>query len=324
MSEDHLNKIIESEKRHREMLSLFADVIYCLDANDRITYVKHTESVFGYQDQELIGRKCFELIHPEDRPVLKKELQSASKNADILINYKIRILTKNGEVRYCLLSNRTFFENGKPIGKEGVLRDITSLEKLTQQLVEEKTKLQEMYNNLHDSYLALGKLNAQIAALAEINATFSSNLTWREKLFYIIESIRAFLQADETLLFVQDQKNVYFTLRHASLDFAFWEGTVLDKTMPFLKKILKDKKFVECLKPDQCLDKSKTEAKKYRAMFAIPVIINGKVHGVFIVFFKSIKKISNFPAKLALAYTSQMSIALMMSGELDRSLKKIF
>lgn len=221
------------------------------------------------------------------------------------------------------LQSRSFFKNVKFDDLENEA-DLRRLAETLNEISALSQKNETMYNNLHESYLALGKMNAQVAALAEINMTFSSNLTWQEKLYYIIESIRAFLQADETLLFVQDQKGQNFVLKHASVDFDFWEGTVLNKKMSLLKKILKDKKFVEFFDSEHFLDKAKAEAKEYRAMFAIPIILNSKVFGVFVLFFKNSKNVRNFPAKLALAYTSQMSIALMMSGELDHSLKKIF
>ena len=45
---------------------------------------------------------------------------------------------------------------------------------------------------------------------------------------------------------------------------------------------------------------------------------------LFVLMFKNPAVLEEIPTKLTLAYTSQMAIALMMSGELDHSLKKIF
>lgn len=318
-------KIIDSDKKHRELLNLFADVIYELDENQRLIKVKNAENIFGYKEKDLIGKKCLNFIHPEDHQVLREEFNKMKPKSNKPVrDFKIRMLTKTGEIRYCLLSFRTIFEKNKLIRREGVLRDITTREELAQKVINEKEKLETMYQNLHESYLALGKINAQVAALAEINTTFSSNLDWKDKLSYIIESIRTFMQANETLLFVISHDNKKFNLKHASVDLDFWEEIELTRNLKLMEDLIKYKKPLKYFKVNNLLDKAKAEAKSYKAMLAIPVIINNEVIGVFIVFFASSKKLEDSPTRLTLAYTSQMSIALMMSGELDHSLKKIF
>lgn len=318
-------KIIESEKKHRELLNLFADVIYEVDQNQRITKVKHCKELFGFEEKELIGKKSFDVVHIEDREHLKHELQKINTKTDkSLRDIKVRILTKSGEFRYALLSTRSLFKNGKFVGREGVLRDITKQEKLARKVIDDKEKLEQAYKSLNDSYLALGKVNAQVAALAEINTTFSSSLNWKEKLLYIIESIRIFMQADESILLIQNLDGKKYEFKNASLDTDFWKKLVISKRTKLAKEIIKYRKPVKCFNRDCLIEKIKTSAKGYKAMLAIPIIINNEVVGIFILFFKNMKSLEKNPTKLTLAYTSQMSIALMMSGELDHSLKKIF
>lgn len=318
-------ELIESEKKHRELLNIFADVIYELDSKYRIVKAKHIESAFGYKESEVVGKNELELIHPDDHADFQKALSKAQKHTHRTIkDFKLRMLTKKGEIRYILLSCRFLYNKHKFLGIEGVLRDITPREELAQKVIAEKEKLEETYQNLHKSYLALGKINAQIAALAEINTTFSSNLNWKDKLHYIIESIKAFTQAQETLLFIQEEKNKTFTPINASVDLEYWEDVVIQKNCQILKEAIRFRKPLKYFEPTQCLDIKRFEAKGYHCMLVIPVIINNEVIGLFILFFANKDFLNEIQTKLTLAYTSQMAIALMMSGELDHSLKKIF
>ncbi len=322
--ESRSQNILDSEKKHKELINLFADAIYEVDAHQRIVKVKNAEEVFGYTEKELIGKKSLEVVHKNDRKQLTQALEKVTANNNRPIrDLKIRILTKTGDIRYCLLSNRSIFKNGKLVRREGVLRDITPREILAQKVVKEKEKLEKMYQNLHDSYLALGKINAQVAALTEINTTFSSNLSWENKLHYIIESIKTFMQANEALLFVLDKNDQNLNIKYASVDFDFWFDVKLTKRMKLVKELIKKRQPLKFFEMSNLFDKTKASTKGYQAMLAIPVVINSEVIGIFIVFFSDSQKLKDFPTRLALAYTSQMSIALMMSGNLNRSTKKI-
>lgn len=317
--------LINSEKKHRELLNIFADVIYELNAGFRIVNAKHVEEVFGYKEKEVIGKKCLDFVHVEDRGLLEDALQKTKKSENKnLKDFKLRMLTKKGEIRYILFSCRFLYKNNEFKRLEAILRDITPREELAQKIISEKETLEQTYQNLHKSYLALGKINAQVAALAEINMTFSSNLSWKDKLHYIIESIKTFMQANETLLFIQDSKAKNYLLVNASVDFDFWSDISLKGNHKIIKEAIRFRKPLKYLNPAEIINADHINAKGYQAMLVIPVIINNEILGLFILFFNNQQVIEEIQTKLTLAYTSQMAVALMMSGELDHSLKKIF
>jgi len=311
-------KILEREKNQRELLNLFADVIYTVDNNQRLTSIKHSKRLFGYEEKDLLGRKSLEVVHPEDRGKLIEKIREIRlKENKIIRDLKLRFLTKSGDFRYALLSTHLLVEKGKVIGREGILKDITDREKLAQKVLHEKEKLQEAYKSLSKSYLALGQVNAQVAALAEINMTFSSNLTWKEKLHYIIESIRVFMHAEETLLFLDYEKEGNYTFYKASCDSENWKETEIYNAESLIEEIRTFCKPLKLYEKDYIWQKELFFQQGYKACLVIPVIINNQVIGVFMVLFKESETLKEMQTTLILAYTSQMSLALMMSGLLD-------
>ena len=240
------------------------------------------------------------------------------------INLKVKFIGNKKQIISTIVNANFIFKNKKPVKLDGVFKDITQEELLMQKMGQEKQKSEITYQHLHKSYLALGKINAQVAALAEINATFSSNLEWKDRLHYIIESIRVFMQADETLLFLEGLITKTFHLKNISVDTNLWKDMEIFPKTKIIKQINKVRRPLKFFKSTDFLDTDKMLIKDYNAMLVIPVIMNNQVVGLFVLMFKNPAVLEEIPTKLTLAYTSQMAIALMMSGELDHSLKKIF
>ncbi len=83
-----------SEKLFRSLIENGTELITILDAEGRFRY--HTPSLtrmMGYTDGELIGRLCFELIHPDDRESVEAafyQVLSAASGATVSAEYRFR------------------------------------------------------------------------------------------------------------------------------------------------------------------------------------------------------------------------------------------
>jgi PAS domain S-box-containing protein len=73
------------------------DAISLIDANGEILYESaSTTRLFGYQPEELLGRNCLELIHPEDRDHSSRALQDVLAKPPGPFQWDARIRHKDG------------------------------------------------------------------------------------------------------------------------------------------------------------------------------------------------------------------------------------
>ena len=73
------------------------DAISLIDANGEILYESaSTTRLFGYQPEELLGRNCLELIHPEDRDHSSRALQEVLAKPPGPFQWDARIRHKDG------------------------------------------------------------------------------------------------------------------------------------------------------------------------------------------------------------------------------------
>lgn len=90
-----------SEARFQALVQNSYDVIIVLDADGRRTYVSPSvETVLGYAPHELLGKEAFDLLHPEDVPVLHEAIAACLRGAGRTPPLELRYLHRGGEWRY--------------------------------------------------------------------------------------------------------------------------------------------------------------------------------------------------------------------------------
>ncbi|MBS3782574.1 MAG: PAS domain S-box protein, partial [Candidatus Thermoplasmatota archaeon] len=122
-SKDELKR---SKERFETLILNAQEGIYIRDLDGTITYVNEKfAEIHGYEKDELIGMKSWELLHPDcrDDTEPKKEYNEKLLEEDKLEERKIK--RKDGEVRRVLITNEVTedYEGNKEIF--GLVRDIT-------------------------------------------------------------------------------------------------------------------------------------------------------------------------------------------------------
>src|SRR5688572_24878768 len=121
-----------SEERYRDLFENANDIIYTQDLQGRLTSLnKAGERLTGYSREEALGQKVFK-IAPE-------QMDRAPKVADVKLpqartTYETEIITKDGRRVKLEVSSRVISQEGKPIGVQGIARDITERKHLQDQL----------------------------------------------------------------------------------------------------------------------------------------------------------------------------------------------
>ncbi len=140
-------KLRESEKKFRLLAEKSLVGVYIIQDN-KFTYVNpKAAEILGYDVNEIIGMSPVEIVHPEDRELVKRSLELRVSGLVSAVNYSFRIIRKDGSIRYIEVFGSRMVYEGKPT-IIGTLIDIT-----------EKKELEE----------ELKRLNRLLTAVTEIN-----------------------------------------------------------------------------------------------------------------------------------------------------------
>ena len=151
----------ESEEKYRSIFESLQDVYYQTDQEGRITIISPSVySQAGYDPKQLIGRPVTDFyINPSDREDFIQEI----KKSGALYDYELKLKARDGKVIDASVSSRIMIgKNGKPIGVEGVLRNITERKKMKEELIHLSTAVK-----LSADGFIIADLDANIIAVNE-------------------------------------------------------------------------------------------------------------------------------------------------------------
>jgi PAS domain S-box-containing protein len=129
------------------------DVIYGVDEQGLLTYVSPAiKSFLGYSPEEVIGRHASQFIHPLDLDKLHDNQQRVLAGRSIASEY--RTVTKDGEIRWMRTSSQPALLDGRIVGLQGVLVDITARKQAEEQIRRQNELLRSVLDSLpHPFYV---------------------------------------------------------------------------------------------------------------------------------------------------------------------------
>jgi PAS domain S-box-containing protein len=114
----------ESEERYRELFENANDIIYTLDLAGNLTSVNQAgEIITGYTRQELLKMNLTQLLSP-DSVVAGLEMFDRKLEGETRTSYEVDARAKDGGLVRLEVSSRLILNDGKPVGIQGVARDI--------------------------------------------------------------------------------------------------------------------------------------------------------------------------------------------------------
>jgi PAS domain S-box-containing protein len=132
--------LAEREELFRSLVHNSSDLTILTDANGSITYVSpQCERVLGYPAEKILGQKIPDVIHPEDTARCHETWEQVAHQGLNLHEFEYRIIDGSGAVRWISHSASQTVVNGRVLGMQNTIRDITErkqAEKAQQENVE--------------------------------------------------------------------------------------------------------------------------------------------------------------------------------------------
>jgi two-component system cell cycle sensor histidine kinase/response regulator CckA len=115
----------ESEERYRELFENANDIIYTHDLAGNFTSInKAAQQATGYTLDEALKTNIFSVLAPESVDVVR-QMMSRRGTEGGQTQYELEIVRKDGRRVPLEVSTRIIFRGGKPVGVQGIARNIT-------------------------------------------------------------------------------------------------------------------------------------------------------------------------------------------------------
>ena len=175
----------ENEERYRELFENANDIIYTHDLAGNFTSLNRAgEKITGYSREEAGLMNIIDVLAPEYVAVAREMIARKTDDKTSTV-YELEILTKGHRRVRLEVSTRLIYQDGKPVGVQGVGRDLT-----------ERKRSEE----------ALAQQSQREAMTHRISQAIRCSLDSSEIFHTAAHELGSYLHADRCSLFLKDEK----------------------------------------------------------------------------------------------------------------------
>lgn len=133
----------KSKEKYRVLVENINDIIYAADNQGILTYVNPlVKRVLGYQPEEMVGQPFIRFIYPDDLPMLVERFRALLSDRAVR-QEEYRLVAKTGDLLWVQSSSLPMIENGRTVGIQGRITDITERKKAEEALRTSKELLSQ-------------------------------------------------------------------------------------------------------------------------------------------------------------------------------------
>ncbi len=165
-----------TNKKYKDLFKNISDAIVIINNEGKIVESNPVaQKLLGHPKKELRELTISDIVHPDDMEKSKMYLQKLIKDG-FYKDYKGRIITKNGEVKYLQINSTAIYENGKMVGSRDILRDLSDITIAEQKKEELLNELAEVNKELKDfAYIVSHDLKAPLRAIKSLSSWLSED-----------------------------------------------------------------------------------------------------------------------------------------------------
>ena len=147
----------ESEERYRDLVENANDIVYTLDLQGNLTSVnKAAEVITGYPHKELLGKNLGAFLSRESLET-NTEMLDRKLHGEERTNYEMELRAHDGRLLTFEISSKLVKRDGKPVGVQGIARDITTRRHAEEALREADQRALSEYERLLERVAALAQ-----------------------------------------------------------------------------------------------------------------------------------------------------------------------
>jgi two-component system, NarL family, sensor histidine kinase UhpB len=164
-----------SEERYRELFENANDIVFTTDLEGNFTSINRAgERLSGYGRAEVLSMNFSAVVSPEYVEAARRVREAKLSGEDESTRYELEIVMKDGRRVPLEANTRLITHEGRPVGVQGIARDITERKQAEQALRRANEQLEEAIRRiahaLHDEagqlltmvYLALEEIAGQL------------------------------------------------------------------------------------------------------------------------------------------------------------------
>jgi PAS domain S-box-containing protein len=141
----------ESEERYRGLFQYANDIIYTIDLAGNFTSLNQTgERLTGYTQAEALGMNITQVVAPDQLAVVRENLARKVESNHTSSVYETAIITKAGLRLPLELSSRLIYQDGKPVGVQGIARDISARKGAEEALKDSEEKFRSIVETTNE------------------------------------------------------------------------------------------------------------------------------------------------------------------------------
>lgn len=158
----------ESEERYRELIENANDIVFTLDLDGNVTSINTAvERLTGFSREELLNMNMRQFLTPVSDSSAR-QMTSRKLAGEERTNYEVDVQKKDGGLLRLEISSRLAFKAGKPIGIQGVARDITARRAAEEALREADQRALSDYERLLERVSILSQALGSARELVQI------------------------------------------------------------------------------------------------------------------------------------------------------------